>query len=26
MGGKDNYVVDQEVGEEIRRLHPVIGE
>ncbi len=22
LGGKDNYVVDQEVGEEIRRLHP----
>ncbi|MEV0305415.1 SAM-dependent methyltransferase [Streptomyces prasinus] len=26
LGGKDNYVVDQEVGEEIRRLHPGIGE
>ncbi|GAB2794968.1 SAM-dependent methyltransferase [Streptomyces chlorus] len=26
LGGKDNYVVDQKVGEEIRRLHPGIGE
>ncbi|MEU6525418.1 SAM-dependent methyltransferase [Streptomyces sp. NPDC046924] len=26
LGGKDNYSVDQEVGEQIRKLHPGIGE
>ncbi|MGV9347135.1 SAM-dependent methyltransferase [Streptomyces spiralis] len=26
LGGKDNYAVDQRAGDEIRRLHPGIGE
>ncbi|HEX6523739.1 MAG TPA: SAM-dependent methyltransferase [Streptosporangiaceae bacterium] len=26
LGGKDNYPVDQEVGDQIRRLHPGIGD
>lgn len=26
LGGKDNYPVDQEIGDQIRRLHPGIGD
>ncbi|MBL1097361.1 SAM-dependent methyltransferase [Streptomyces coffeae] len=26
LGGKDNYVVDQQAGDQIRRLHPGIGD
>src|SRR5260370_2481870 len=26
LGGKDNYPVDREVGDQIRRLHPGIGD